>query len=97
MQCLMVGLLALINTATAQAVFAIAVLGTYTAYVSSTFRVKLISGNSYFRSISVGRGNFQAGTILSRSFLQTSGLRRPSLHDLHDHHALLRKSPNGFS
>jgi amino acid transporter len=32
---LTVGLLALINTATAQAVFALAVLGTYSAYVSS--------------------------------------------------------------
>lgn len=96
MQCLMVGLLALINTASAQAVFAIAVLGTYTAYVFSTLRVNLTSGNSYFCSINVGRGNFQAGTILSRSFLQTSFLRRHPLHDLHDHHALFRKRPSCF-
>jgi amino acid transporter len=53
---LTVGLLALINPATAQAVFALAVLGTYTAYVPSPLnKLHLTPGNSNLCTNGLGR------------------------------------------
>ena len=92
---LMAGLLALINAATAQAVFAIAVLGTYSAYVSPLSLDSLTClGNSHFRTIGLGRGQIQAWPILPRPFLKTGILGRNCLHELHDLYPMLRSSPH---
>lgn len=89
---LILGLLALINTATAQAIFAIAVLGTYAAYVSP-FDTGLTVGNTHFCKIGLGWRSIQTRSILPWKILQTCFHRRSLLHDIHDHHSLLRIFP----
>lgn len=53
----------------------------------------LISGNTYICSINLGKGYFQTWTVQSGTLLETRCLGRSNLHDIYDHHSLLRITP----